>query len=171
MDQLNDQDGITIKGVAIPYSNHKLEWSRPPCTIHLLLGYDLIFSGSSGSSPKHVPNLCWKYFICTPYILYILRRACIAYLYIPFLEYLGLLSRGLICLSPMHYKSPNCKYDMSFLFPAYRTVHVWCTLDLPKANCRSHNSSTEYSVQRMVFLLASNSCGIAEEAKLRMSGA
>lgn len=86
-----------------------------------------------------------------------------------FLEYLGLLSRVLICLSPLHYKSPNCKYDMSFLSPAHRTVHVRCTLALPKANCRSHNSSTEYSVRRMVFLFASNSCGIAEEAKLRQS--
>lgn len=151
--------------VAIPYCNHKLEWSRPPGSIPLLLSYDLI---SSGSSPKHVPNLCWKYFICTPYILH---RACIAYLYILFLEYLGLLSRVLICLSPMHYKSPNCKYDMSFLSPAHRTVHVRWTLALPKANCRSHNSSTEYSVRRMVFLFASNSCGIAEEAKLRVSGA
>lgn len=59
---------------------------------------------------------------------------------------------------------------MNFLFLVYKSVDVRCTLAFAEANCRSHNSSTEYSVQAIVFLLASNLCGKAE-AKLRVSDA
>jgi len=97
------------------------------------------------------------------HILFVHIAQCLHWISIFFfLECLGPLSRALICLSLMYNKSPTCKYDMSFLFPAYRTVYVRCTLALSKVNCKSHNSSTEYSVRRIVFLLALNSCGKAE---------
>lgn len=93
MDQLNDQDRIPIEGLLCHVAI--INWSG---LNHLVL---FLCSWAPILSPPGLQST----FVLEILHLYILHKACIAYLYLYlniYLEYLGLLSGVLICLSLMY---------------------------------------------------------------------